>query len=92
MVDINTNIRFHVYDIDAVSSYPSDSVALNLSKITTKRELIDVEGVEKETFKMNNINLVMGPINTVRYANEMLNAPQLSDLLSTIKETYNPDA
>jgi len=86
MVYLHTNVRAHVYDSDAVSSYPSNSVATNLSKSTTKRELISIEGIEKETFRRNNINLFFGPINSVRYATEMLNAPTLQELEKMIKD------
>ncbi len=86
MIDIHTNFRFQTYDIDAVSSYPSDSIAANLSKSTTKRELISVSGVKASTFKANNINLVFGPINSGRYCVEMLNAPTYDELLEKIKE------
>jgi hypothetical protein len=88
-LDIATNIQQHVYDSDAVSSYPSDSVATNLSKTTTKRELIDVVGVKKEVFRRNNINLVFGPINSPRYVREMMNGPSYDELLEIIKEKKN---
>ncbi len=84
--NLRTNVRTHVADLDAVSSYPSDSVVANLSKATTKRELIDVEGIDKETFKHNNINLLFGPINSGIYCQEMLNAPSYDELLEEIKK------
>jgi len=82
----NSNVWFHNYDFDQKSGYPSDSVAANLSKSTTRKELIDVVGIDKQVFKKNNINLLFGPINSPQYANEMLNAPTLHEVYENVLE------
>jgi len=82
----NSNVWFHNYDFDQKSGYPSDSVAVNLSKTTTKKELINVEGIDKQTFKKNNINLLFGPINSPQYAVEMLNAPSIHEVYKKVLE------
>ena len=79
-----SNIWFHNYDFDQTSGYPSDSVAANLSKTTTKKELLGVEGVDKDTFKRNNINLMFGPINSPMYCVEMMNAPTLQEIMEKV--------
>lgn len=63
-----------------VSGYPSNGQAANVSKETTSREIIDIEGIDKETFRLQNINLLSGPINSVSYCTEMLNFPTLLNL------------
>lgn len=85
-VDLSTNIRKYVYDIDQTAGYPSDGIASNLSKATTKRELLTVGDIPKNVFKMNNMNLVYGPTNSATYCEEMLNAPTLDDILTKVKE------
>ncbi len=77
---IRTNIRTHICDIDAVSSYPSNIRAANVSKDTTHRELLAIEGKNKSEFKIENINLMFGPINSVQYCRNMFNFPSLKEL------------
>jgi len=77
---IRSNIRTHVCDADAVSSYPSNIAAANVSKDTTHRELMAVEKKTKEHFKVENINLMFGPINAVQYCTSMFDMPTLEEL------------
>ena len=81
---IRTNIRTHVADSDAVSSYPSDIAAANVSKDTTHRELLAVEKMDKNKFKVENINLMFGPINAVQYCVKMFDMPTLDELEANI--------
>ncbi len=83
--DIKTSMKGFTSDIDAVSSYPSNTVAINLSKETTKREIIRIDGHSKEDFKINNINLIFGNTNAISYATNMLNFPTLSELNTLIE-------
>ena len=83
--DILTNIRSHVYDADQVSGYPSNTVAVNLSKETTKREIKSVAGIPKHKFKVNNMNLMYGSVNSISYCTEMLRFPTLVELNEKIK-------
>ena len=78
--NLATSLRSHVFDADQVSGYPSDTVAANISKDTTSKELLDVEGFEKEQFKLANMNLFYGSVNAVSYATEMFNFPTLEEL------------
>jgi len=79
--DMSSNIRSHVYDIDQKSGYPSNTVALNVSGDTIVSELIDIEGIEKETFKEQNMGLLMGKVSSVEYCTTMFNFPKLEDLV-----------
>lgn len=63
-----------------VSSYPSDTMAANVSKDTTVKELISIDGVDKEVFRLQNINLFFGNVNSVEYATTMYNLPTLVEL------------
>ena len=81
---LNTNIRLFVYDADAVSSYPSNIMAANVSKDTTHRELLAIEGIDPSLFKKQNINMLYGATNAVEYCYNMFNFPRPTELLKLI--------
>jgi hypothetical protein len=83
---LRTNIRMFVYDADAVSSYPSNIMAANISKDTTHREIINIEGIEKDLFKLQNINLMYGPTNVVEYCMNMFKFPSLYEMKKRINK------
>jgi hypothetical protein len=83
---LRTNIRAHVYDIDQKSGYPSNTMVTNLSKETTKRELINIKGIPKEVFKLQNINLLGGAVNAIEYCTTMFNLPNTINLLEEYKK------
>lgn len=64
----------------AVSAYPSSIFAANVSKDTTARELLDVEGVHPDVSKLSNINILFGKVNQVTYMSDMCNYPALETL------------
>lgn len=64
----------------AVSAYPSSIFAANVSKDTTARELLDVEGVHPDVSKLSNINILFGKVNQVTYMSDMCNYPTLETL------------
>lgn len=75
--NIKSLIRMFVYDSDCISAYPTCISILNISKATTKRELISIDGIEEEIFRMQNMNLVCGNVNAVEYSSTMFNLPTL---------------
>lgn len=77
---ILTMIRAFVYDSDCVSAYPTCVSILNVSKSTTKRELIDIEGIPEDIFRLQNINLTSGYVNALEYSTTMFGFPSLSEL------------
>lgn len=87
-----TNIRGNVFDIDAVASYPSNGQAANISKETTKREIIDIEGIEKEMFKLLNINSLSGAVNAVEYCTKMYNMPTIERFQELYRESKKEEA
>lgn len=78
---IPTNIRGHVYDSDEVSAYPSATEVANVSKATTRREIIAIEGVPESVFRRQNLNLVLGQTNAIEYSCSMFNLPKPTELL-----------
>ena len=77
---VRVNTRAHVFDSDCVSSYPSDTVAGNVSRETTTREVLAIKGIDKDTFMLQNINLFFGEVNSVQYCSTMYNFPKLTEL------------
>ena len=78
---MKTGLRAFVYDSDCVSSYPSCTSVANVSKTTTKREVISIENVEEKDFRMQNMNLILGYANANEYTQVMFKAPKPDDLL-----------
>ncbi len=84
--ELRSNARAHVGDLDVSASYPNGEVAFNISKGTTKKELISIEGVSEFQRRMQGINLSGGPTNSVEFCQMILSAPKLPDLLVKYKE------
>jgi len=82
---LRTTIRKYVFDADAVSSYPSNTMAANVSRDTTHRELIAIMGYDKNFFKTQNINLIFGKTNAMEYCRNMFNMPSVFDILEKEK-------
>ncbi len=78
--DTRTSIRTHIFDLDSISAYPSVGVAANISKQTTMKEIKKIEGMSKEEFMYDNMNLSCGNINSVEYCCNMFNFPTLEDI------------
>ena len=74
-----TNAYSAVFDADQVSGYPSDSMALNVSRATMLREILSIGNIPQETYKLQNINLLFGPVNNVEYCTTLFNFPKLSE-------------
>lgn len=86
---ICTNIRTHTYDSDMVSAYPSCISAANVSKETTHRELINVEGIHESIFRMQNLNMILGAPNAIEYSTTMFGMPEPDDLLAMFLSDMN---
>lgn len=80
---IRTNIRAYVYDADETAAYPTAVSVANVSKSTTKREIISIGGLEEEVFRLQNINILAGPTNALEYSQTMFNMPKPNELLKT---------
>lgn len=78
---IQTNLRGMVYDSDAVAAYPTVTDALGTSKANTVRELIAIEGIRRDIFTMQNINLLAGPVNAIEYGMKMFGLPHPDEVL-----------
>ena len=67
--------------LDVTASYPLGGIVFNISKGTTKNEIIAVEGVDEVTMRMQTINFSAGPTNALEFGTLMLGLPRLDALL-----------
>lgn len=77
-----TNLYSHVGDLDVEGSYPNGGASLNISKETTKRELLKIEGLDEREIRMGGINLSGGHTNAVEIACSLYKLPTFDVLLS----------
>lgn len=54
---------------------------MNISKETTKKEVISVENVDEQTRRMCTINLSAGHVNAIEICTNMLGMPSLDEML-----------
>lgn len=78
--EIITNIRAMLADLDSVSAYPRAIHCCNVSRDTTSKEIIYIEGMDKEYFMYQNINTMFGRINSIEYCCKMLNFPTFEEI------------
>ena len=76
-----TSIRGFVYDSDVVSSYPNCTLVANVSKATTRKEIIRIGNIDEQVFRMQNLNIIFGEVNAMDYATTMFSMPKPKDLL-----------
>ena len=69
-----------------VSGYPSNGMAANVSKDTTAREVLSIGDIEKDVFRLQNINLFFGHVNSLEYGSTMLKAPTLYQVVQYLED------
>lgn len=77
---LRTNFYGHGADLDVKSSYPYGQWVFNMSRQTTVRELIDIEGVREHTRRIQGLNLSGGRSNAVEFCTEIYHLPSLIEL------------
>ena len=85
----HTGIRSFVYDSDEVSAYPKATSTCNVSKTTTKREIINIDGIDEYMFRRQNLNILVGDTNALSYGQNMFALPKPTDLLAEFKTSMN---
>ena len=77
---LQTLIRAFVYDSDVVSSYPNCTLVANVSKRTTRKEVIRIGDIPEQVFRMQNLNCIFGLTNAIEYSQNMFGFPLFEDL------------
>lgn len=83
--ELRSNIRLHVGDLDVSASYPNGECVFNISKETTKKELISIEGVSEHVRRMQGINLSAGATNAVEFTTGMFKMPTMIQWLEAYR-------
>ena len=86
--DLATNLYSNVGDLDVSASYPNGECTLNISKETTKKELITVEGIDEKVMKMQGINLSGAQTNASEFCQTVLNYPDFFTLLDVFNQQF----
>ena len=60
-------------------------MVFNVSKQTTSKELIKVEGIDEQTVRMQTINFSAGATNAAEFCQVMYGMPAFPDLLETFR-------
>ena len=66
-------------------------MAINISRDTCMKELYDVEGVDEDLYKLQNINLVFGKVNAIEYCSNMFKFPTLQDISKVYESSCNKE-
>jgi hypothetical protein len=83
--EIASNLRLHIGDLDVSASYPNGESVFNISKETTKKELLTIDGVSESVRRMQGINLSGGATNAVEFCTGMFHMPQMTQWLEAYK-------
>ena len=67
--------------LDVSAAYPNGGAVFNVSKGTTKREIVSIEGVREEDHRLQGINLSAGPTNASEFCQVMFKLPTFDILL-----------
>lgn len=82
--DLNSLVLKFVADLDVAAAYPHGQIVFNVSKETTKKEILSIEGIDEYVFRKQNINLLSGHVNSIEYCTTMFGFPAMDDLLKII--------
>ena len=86
-----TDIYAHVSDLDVSSGYPSEGIALNISKETTYREVCKMKGKSEATQRIIGLNMTAAATNAVEICNDALDLPKLDVLLAHYRQENRLD-
>ena len=65
--------------MDISAAYPSNGMALNMSRETTVRELVSLKNIDEENRRMEGLNLSGGRTNATSVMMNLFNCPSLFD-------------
>jgi hypothetical protein len=80
-----THLKY-IKGIIPVLSDPNGECVFNVSKETTVKEIISIDGVDEYTQRMQGINLSGGATNAVEFCCNLFKMPSLVDLLQAFEE------
>lgn len=84
--NLRSGIRRDVGDLDVAAAYPNNEAVFNVSRETTAKEIIKIEGVDEYTQRMAGINLSAGHVNAVEICCNLFGMPTLTEMLEAFKQ------
>lgn len=85
---LQTNFYSHAADLDVKSSYPYGQWVFNMSRQTTVRELIEIEGVRDQVRRIQGLNFSGGRSNAIEFSTEIFKLPTLVELSKLYDEEH----
>ncbi len=82
---LRTNIRIGVADLDVTGAYPHNELVFNVSKETTSKELVSVEGFDDAVVRMQTINFSAGHVNAAEFCQTLFGLPTMPELLKAFE-------
>lgn len=86
--DSATRVHMFAGDLDVSASYPNGQCVSNMSKATTKKEIVKIHGVDEYTARMQSINLNGGQTNALEFCQTLMGFPTLDQLLVEFQKTF----
>lgn len=84
-----TNVYPFTFDCDVTTAYPGNQIIMNLSRETTWRELLYIEGVPEQIKREQCMNIAASAENNaLEITQELMRAPLLFDLLDEFKKEH----
>jgi hypothetical protein len=74
------SVYSHAGDLDVKGSYPYGQWVFNMSRATTVRELIEIQGVRDHVRRIQGLNLSGGASNSIEFCTEIFGMTSLADL------------
>jgi predicted ATP-grasp superfamily ATP-dependent carboligase len=68
--------------LDVRASYPTTEQVMNVSKETTSKEIISIQGIEENIQRNQTINWAAGRSNAAEIANQLFSLPTLDEMLA----------
>lgn len=84
--ELETTIYTATGDLDVSASYPNGGICYNISKETTSKELIDIEGVPRDLYRIQNMLLTTGHVDAVEWCTNILGFPKLQDVINAYEQ------
>lgn len=84
--ELKTRIYLDVADLDVSAAYPRSQCVMNISKETTRKEIIEIKGIDEVTARMQGINISGGSTNAMEYCQTMFGMPTLGEMLDHFNE------
>lgn len=81
MIGFNSNIYVANGDLDITATYPTEGIVMNISKFTTHRELVSIDGVPDAIRRRFGFNLAGGHVNAVEICHDIFKMPTHDQML-----------